>query len=96
MPINLTNVKKIAPSQAHFIFFAPHASPHIHPYRTRDTAYNRNPKEQTYSYFNAIHTHRFDGKRILIALDPITRRSCNGELIYVLDFLKMLWSGEIF
>ena len=33
---------------------------------------------------------------ILVSLDPITRRSGDEELIYVLDFLKMLWKGEIF
>lgn len=33
---------------------------------------------------------------ILVSLDPITRKSGNEELIYVLDFLKMLWNGEIF
>ena len=33
---------------------------------------------------------------ILVSLDPITRKSGDVELIYVLDFLKMLWNGEIF
>ena len=33
---------------------------------------------------------------ILVSLDPITRKSGDEELIYVLDFLKMLWSGDIF
>ena len=33
---------------------------------------------------------------ILVSLDPITRKSGDKELVYVLDFLKMLWSGEIF
>ncbi|MBR4535318.1 MAG: ATP-binding protein [Bacteroidales bacterium] len=33
---------------------------------------------------------------ILVSLDPITRRSGDTELIYILDFLKMLWDGEIF
>lgn len=37
-----------------------------------------------------------DCRLILISLDPITRPSGDIELIYVLDFLKMLWSGEIF
>lgn len=37
-----------------------------------------------------------DCRLILISLDPITRSSGDIELIYVLDFLKMLWSGEIF
>ena len=36
--------------------------------------------------------------KILVSLDPITRKSGDKEHIYVLDldFLKMLWSGEIF
>lgn len=37
-----------------------------------------------------------DCRLILVSLDPITRRSGDSELIYVLDFLKMLWDGEIF
>ncbi|MBQ2350858.1 MAG: hypothetical protein II394_01430, partial [Bacteroidales bacterium] len=37
-----------------------------------------------------------DCRLILVSLDPITRKSGDEELIYVLDFLKMLWSGEIF
>ena len=37
-----------------------------------------------------------DCRMILVSLDPITRKSGDVELIYVLDFLKMLWNGEIF
>ena len=37
-----------------------------------------------------------DCRMIIVSLDPITRISGETELIYVLDFLKMLWSGEIF
>ena len=37
-----------------------------------------------------------DSRLILVSLDPITRKSDDKELIYVLDFLKMLWGGEIF
>ena len=33
---------------------------------------------------------------ILVSLDPITRPSGDIELIYVYDFLRMLWNGEIF
>ncbi len=36
-----------------------------------------------------------DCRLILVSLDPITRFSGDIELIYVLDFLKMLWNGEI-
>ncbi len=37
-----------------------------------------------------------DCRLILVSLDPITRKSEDKELIYVTDFLKMLWNGEIF
>ena len=37
-----------------------------------------------------------DCRLILVSLDPITRQSGDVELIYILDFLKMLWSGDIF
>ena len=37
-----------------------------------------------------------DCRQILVSLDPITRRSGDQELIYVLDFFKMLWEGTIF
>ena len=37
-----------------------------------------------------------DSRQMLVSLDPITRRSGDVELVYVLDFLKMLWNGEIF
>ena len=33
---------------------------------------------------------------LLVSLDPITRKSGDTELIYVLDFLRMLWGGEVF
>lgn len=37
-----------------------------------------------------------DCRLILVSLDPITRTSGDIEQIYVLDFLKMLWNGELF
>lgn len=37
-----------------------------------------------------------DCRLILVSLDPITRKSGDTELIFVLDFLKMLWRGDIF
>ena len=43
--------------------------------------------------FNEEHP---DCRLILVSLDPITRRSGDEELIYVQDFLRMLWNGEIF
>ena len=33
---------------------------------------------------------------ILVSLEPVTRKVEDIELIYVLDFFKMLWTGEIF
>ena len=43
--------------------------------------------------FNEEHP---ECRQILVSLDPITRTSGDIELIYVLDFLRMLWNGEIF
>ena len=37
-----------------------------------------------------------DCRLILVSLDPVTRKSGDEELIFVLDFLKMLWNGDIF
>lgn len=36
-----------------------------------------------------------NSRRILVSLDRICRRNDDVELIYVYDFLKMLWKGEI-
>lgn len=44
----------------------------------------------------AFKEEHLDCRLILVSLDPITRKSGDTELIYVLDFLKMLWHGEIF
>lgn len=37
-----------------------------------------------------------DCRLMLVSLDPITRKSGDKELVYVLDFLKMLWNGQVF
>ena len=34
-------------------------------------------------------------RRIIVSLDPMNRRMDDIECIYVIDFLKMLWGGEI-
>lgn len=44
----------------------------------------------------AFHEEHPYCRLLLVSLDPITRRSGDTELVYVLDFLKMLWNGEIF
>lgn len=44
----------------------------------------------------AFHEEHPYCRLLLVSLDPITRRSGDTELVYVLDFLKMLWDGEIF
>ena len=36
-----------------------------------------------------------DSRLLLVSLDPINRRVGNVECIYVLDFFKMLWKGQI-
>lgn len=45
---------------------------------------------------NAFKEEYPDCRAILVSLDPITRPSSGMELIYVNDFLQMLWNGEIF
>lgn len=45
---------------------------------------------------NAFKEEHPDCRAILVSLDPITRLSSGMELIYVNDFLKLLWNGEIF
>lgn len=45
---------------------------------------------------NAFKDEHPDCRAILVSLDPITRPSSGMELIYVNDFLRMLWNGEIF
>ena len=37
-----------------------------------------------------------NARLILVSLDPITRISDDKELIFVIDFFRMLWDGEIF
>ena len=37
-----------------------------------------------------------DCRLILVSLEPITRKADDIEMVYVLDFFKMLWGGEIF
>ena len=44
----------------------------------------------------AFHEEHPGCRLILVSLDPITRTSDDIELVYVLDFLRMLWDGDIF
>ncbi len=44
----------------------------------------------------AFHEEHPECRLMLVSLDPITRKSTNIELVYVLDFLKTLWDGGIF
>ena len=37
-----------------------------------------------------------DCRLIMVSLDPVPRKVEDIELIPVLDFLRMLWNGEIF
>ncbi len=45
---------------------------------------------------NAFSEEHPDCRLLLVSLDPITRKSGNTEFLYLLDFLKMLWNGDIF
>ena len=43
------------------------------------------------------YSEEFPNSRcIVVSRDPITRRVGNVELIYIFDFLRMLWKGELF
>ena len=44
----------------------------------------------------AFRDEHSDCRLILVSLDPITRLSGNIELMYVTDFMKTLWEGDIF
>ena len=44
----------------------------------------------------AFHEEHPDCRLILVSLEPVTRKVDDIELIYVLDFFRMLWNGEIF
>lgn len=37
-----------------------------------------------------------NSRTIVVSRDPITRRVGNVEVIYIFDFLRMLWNGELF
>lgn len=37
-----------------------------------------------------------NSRSIVVSRDPITRRAGNVEVIYIFDFLRMLWNGELF
>lgn len=37
-----------------------------------------------------------NSRTIVVSRDPITRRVGNVEIIYIFDFLRMLWNGELF
>ncbi len=45
---------------------------------------------------NAFAEEHPDCRLILVSLDPITRKSAEVEQMYVIDFLRLLWGGEIF
>ena len=44
----------------------------------------------------AFKEEHSDCRLILVSLDPITRPPGEIELLYINDFLRMLWNGEIF
>ncbi|MBP5228610.1 MAG: ATP-binding protein [Bacteroidales bacterium] len=52
------------------------------------------PKQK--SGLKAFKEEHPDCRLILVSLEPITRKVEDIEMIYVLDFLRMLWAGEIF
>lgn len=36
-----------------------------------------------------------DARKIIVSFDKMTREANGIEMIYVLDFFSMLWSGQI-
>lgn len=48
------------------------------------------------SNFSIYHDEFPDSRCILVSFDKLTRRNGNIEIIYVMDFLNMLWDGRLF
>ena len=48
------------------------------------------------SNFKDYHDEFPDSRCIVVSRDKLTRRSGNIEIMYVFDFLKQLWAGNIF
>ena len=48
------------------------------------------------SNFKDYHDEFPDSRCIIVSRDKLTRRNGNIEIMYVFDFLKQLWAGEIF
>lgn len=49
-----------------------------------------------YSNFKEYREEFPDSRCMVVSLDPLTRRSGEIEIIYLYDFLRMLWAGELF
>ena len=46
--------------------------------------------------FKDYHDEFPESRCIMVSRDKLSRRSDNIEILYVFDFLKMLWNGELF
>lgn len=49
-----------------------------------------------YSNFKEYREEFPDSRCMVVSLDPLTRRSGEIEIVYLYDFLRMLWTGELF
>lgn len=49
-----------------------------------------------YTNFKEYREEFPESRCMVVSLDPLTRRSGNVEIIYLYDFLKMLWEGNLF
>lgn len=49
-----------------------------------------------YANFKEYHDEFPESRCMVVSLDPLTRRSGDIEIIYLNDFLRLLWSGELF
>lgn len=48
-----------------------------------------------YANFKEYHDEFPESRCMVVSLDPLTRRSGHVEIVYLFDFLRMLWAGEL-
>lgn len=48
-----------------------------------------------YANFKEYREEFPDSRCMIVSLDPLTRRSGDVEIVYIYDFLRMLWAGEL-
>lgn len=53
-------------------------------------------KSKHFGGLRAFHEEHPNCRLMLVSLDPISRTQDEIELLYVYDFLRKLWAGELF